>query len=103
MGDSVGDDDDLIVDYANECNDDLAHGIVVYNETYAVDNFFGCLTQKMGTIISKADSTNSNSMSTTTSSGGQQQEADGKDDESSSSTSSSSLFLLFGMATSTSL
>jgi len=97
--DSVGDDDDLIVDYANECNDDLAHNIVVYNETYAVDNFFGCLTQKMGTIISKADASSSMEM-------GQQgvgvQEVDEKD-EASSGSSFFSLFLLFGTATTSSL
>jgi len=54
---STGDDsdNDYGVDLAAECNDILAQDIVVYNETYAVDNFFGCLTKKMGAIMSKAD------------------------------------------------
>merc|ERR1712194_67727 len=46
---------DLVVDYANECNDEMASNIVVYNETFAVDSFFACLTQKMGTIIARAE------------------------------------------------
>merc|ERR1712085_46308 len=46
---------DLVVDYSNECNDEMASNIVVYNETFAVDSFFACLTQKMGKIIARAE------------------------------------------------
>lgn len=54
---STGDDSDNDngTDLATECNDVLAQDIVMYNESYAVDNFFGCLTKQMGAIISKAD------------------------------------------------
>jgi len=51
----TGNDSSDVVDLATECNDSLAQDIVVYNEMYAVDNFFECLTKKMGTIMSEAD------------------------------------------------
>lgn len=54
---SAGDDSDNDngTDLATECNDVLAQDIVMYNESYAVDNFFRCLTKQMGAIMSKAD------------------------------------------------
>jgi len=54
---STGDDSDNDngTDLATECNDVLAQDILMYNESYAVDNFFGCLTKQMGAIMSKAD------------------------------------------------
>mmetsp|Transcript_19340 Transcript_19340/g.22335 ORF Transcript_19340/g.22335 Transcript_19340/m.22335 type:complete len:399 (+) Transcript_19340:47-1243(+) len=95
---------DLVVDYSNECNDEMASNIVVYNETFAVDSFFSCLTQKMGKIIARAEYEDSVSiMATNNGQGGGQQEADdAKDDKESSNSSlslSSSSFLFFVMAT----
>merc|ERR1712085_174501 len=52
---STGADNDNGTDLATECNDVLAQDILMYNESYAVANFFGCLTKQMGAIMSKAD------------------------------------------------
>merc|ERR1712238_135598 len=88
---------DLVVDYANECNEEMASNIVVYNETFAVDSFFACLTQKMGNIIARAeyDKDSMSSMATTNGQQGVPEEVDdAKDDtESSNSSSSSNSFL----------
>jgi hypothetical protein len=52
---SGGDYNDDVVELATECNDSLAQDIVIYNETYSVENFFGCLTKKREMIIAEAD------------------------------------------------
>jgi len=44
-----------VVELATECNDGLKLDIVVYNQTYAVDNFFECLGKKVGQIVANAD------------------------------------------------
>merc|ERR1711865_1350446 len=44
-----------VVLLATECNDGLKLDIVVYNQTYAVDNFFECLGKKVGQIVANAD------------------------------------------------
>jgi len=44
-----------VVELATECNDGLKRDIVVYNQTYAVDNFFECLGKKVGQIVANAD------------------------------------------------
>merc|ERR1712194_551084 len=94
---------DLVVDYSNECNDEMVSNIVVYNETFAVDSFFACLTQKMGKIIARAEHEDSMSIMATNNGqqgGGQEEIDDAKEDnESSSSSSSSSSFLFFVIAT----
>merc|ERR1712238_353749 len=76
---------DLVVDYANECNDEMASNIVVYNETFAVDSFFACLTQKMGKIIARAeydeDSMSSIMATTNGQQGGGQEEVDATKDD----------------------
>jgi len=94
---------DLVVDYANECNEEMALNIVVYNETFAVDSFFACLTQKMGNIIARAEYDDSMSSMATNNGqqGGGQEEVDAAKEDTESSNSSSSLnsFLFCVMAT----
>jgi len=50
-------DNAAVVELAGECNDGLAQDIVVYNETFAVSNFFECLYKKMGKIVSETEQT----------------------------------------------
>jgi len=94
---------DLVVDYSNECNDEMTSNIVVYNETFAVDSFFACLTQRMGTIIARAEYEDSMSSMATNNGkqgGGQEEIEDATDGTKSSNfSSSSSSFLFFVMAT----
>jgi len=42
---------------ADECSDGLVEEIVLYNETYAANNFLTCLYKKMGKIVAETDST----------------------------------------------
>jgi len=42
---------------ADECGDGLVEEIVLYNETYAANNFLTCLYKKMGKIVAETDST----------------------------------------------
>jgi len=42
---------------ADECGDGLVEEIVLYNETYAANNFLTCLYKKMGKIVADTDST----------------------------------------------
>jgi len=93
---------DLVVDYSHECNDEMASNIVVYNETFAVDSYFACLTQQMGKIIARAEYEDSMSIMATNNGqqgGGQEEVDDAKEDtkssNSSSSSSSSSISFLF--------
>lgn len=40
---------------ADECNDGLTDEILLYSETYAVSNFFECLSKKMGKIVAESE------------------------------------------------
>jgi len=51
------DDSVVVAGLAGECNGNLINGIIIYNETYAVTNYFECIFKKMGKIIAKTEST----------------------------------------------
>ena len=77
-----------VVELATECNDGLKLDIVVYNQTYAVDNFFECLGKKVGQIVANADT---DAMIAT-------QGTEKESTSSSSSISSSMMLVMFAIA-----
>ena len=77
-----------VVELATECNDGLKRDIVVYNQTYAVDNFFECLGKKVGQIVANADT---DAMIAT-------QGTEKESTSSSSSISSSMMLVMFAIA-----
>jgi len=76
-------DDDEGVDLATECNTVLAQNIVLHNESYAVEDFFRCITKTTGKIMLEADDAKG-----------------GGEVEDEKSSTSSSPFLFFGSMTS---
>lgn len=46
---------DLATQLASECVDVLANDLILYNETFAVNNHFDCLSKKMGKISAEMD------------------------------------------------
>lgn len=46
---------ELALELGSECTSTLSQEIVVYNETYAISNYFGCLGNKMAKIAAETD------------------------------------------------
>lgn len=56
-GTTINVNDTAVVELTRECTDGLTNDIVVYNETFAIDNFFPCLYKHMGKIVAGTEET----------------------------------------------
>lgn len=62
---TINGEDNIANTLATRCTNDMMTNIVQYNETYASENFFGCLTRKLGKVAADNDAMTATTQSTT--------------------------------------